>query len=55
MIITNKIIARPILGIPILSKTVKIAFIKYPSNVATGPRIAPELFVNKIPDIISSY
>lgn len=46
---------KPILGMPILFKTVKMPLIKYPSKVATGPIINVEVFVNKIPDIFSSW
>ena len=45
----NRIIAKPILGIPIRSITQKIPSIIRPSNLAIGPKINPESFVNKIP------
>ena len=44
------IIDKPILGIPIKSKTLKIPSIRNPSNLEIGPKIAPSSCVNKIPD-----
>ena len=40
--------ARPIFGIPILSRKIKIQFIMYPRILAIGPSIAPLYFVSNI-------
>ena len=46
---------KPILGIPIASKILKIPSIRNPNNLEIGPKIAPSFCVNKIPyNFISS-
>lgn len=45
----KNIMDKPILGIPIKSKTLKIPFIKTPRTLAIGPKISPSYWLKTIP------
>jgi hypothetical protein len=55
MMIVNKIILKPMFGMPIKSKTLKMAFIITPRTLEIGPIMKPSALVNKIPCIKPPY